>query len=88
MLLYGPHSTPGSQAAGVSFKNGDGKQAVENVSSYDIVVQSDRNIKNCYSVFRCTNVTDVNTRFDQLKKILPHYLSARQEMCNTGQLVH
>ena len=63
----------------MGFKNGGDSDKVENVGSYEIVVQSDRNIKYCYSVFRSCNVNEVNQRFEQYKKILPHYLTARQE---------
>jgi len=87
LLLYGPHINEKSGASGsVGFKNGGDSDKVENVGSYEIVVQSDRNIKYCYSVFRSCNVNEVNQRFEQYKKILPHYLTARQELCCTGSL--
>jgi len=87
LLLYGPHINEKSGASGsVGFKNGGEGEKVENVGSYEIVVQSDRNIKYCYSVFRSCNVNEVNQRFEQYKKILPHYLTAKQELCCTGSL--
>jgi len=87
LLLYGPYLSDKSASGAISFKSKSvDEESVENAPSFEIVVQSDRNMKYYYSIFRSTNSEEIHNRFDVYKRILPHYLTSRPEMCNVGSL--
>ena len=77
LLLHGPQLTVPA---------GQGDEAVTKLESYEIIVQSDTNIKNCFSLMRSHSVQEADRRFQTFSKILPHFLSARPELCNVGSL--
>ena len=77
LLLHGPQLTVPA---------GQGDQTVSKLESYEIIVQSDTNIKNCFSLMRSHSVQEADRRFQIYSKILPHFLTARPELCNVGSL--
>ena len=52
---------------------------------YEIVVLSNKDEK-FFSVLRSNDEREAVTRLEGLKKMLPHFLSARPELCNAGSL--
>jgi len=89
LLLYGPYITDKKSDA-ASFKAGGkeegGGVSVEKTGSFELVVQSDRNFNNCFSLFRTGDVSEAEARFEAFMSIIPPYLSARPELCCTGSL--
>ena len=78
LLLHGPQLTVPA---------GQGDQTVSKLESYEIIVQSDTNIsKRCFSLMRCHTGEEADRMFQIYSKILPHFLSARPELCNVGSL--
>ena len=67
LLLYGPYvsESPKNAAKSASFsKNGAEEEtvSVESKGSYDLVVQSDKDINYCYSVFRTDDESAADER--------------------------
>ena len=77
LLLHGPQLTVPA---------GQGDQKVTKLESYEIIVQSDTNIKNCFSLLRTHSVEEADRMFLNLSRILPSYLAARPELCVVGSL--
>jgi len=89
LLLYGPYVTEKKSDA-ASFKAGDNEGAdavsVDKTGSYELVVQSDRNFNNCFSLFRTGDVSEAEARFEAFKTVIPSFLTARPELCCNGSL--
>ena len=77
LLLHGPHLT---------VRAGEGDQAVSKLESYEVIVQSDTNLKNCFSLLRTHSVEEADRMFVSYSKVLPCYLTARHELCTVGSL--
>ena len=77
LLLYGPQ---------VTVSAGAGDHNVTQLESYEIIVQSDTNLKNCFSLSRTHSPEEADRMFQSYSRILPSYLTARPELCTAGSL--
>eukprot|EP00092_Neocalanus_flemingeri_P020293 GFUD01021983.1.p1 GENE.GFUD01021983.1~~GFUD01021983.1.p1 ORF type:complete len:830 (-),score=300.05 GFUD01021983.1:470-2959(-) len=88
LLLYGPYITE-KKSDVASFKAGEkggGDVSVEKTGSYELVVQSDRNFNNCFSLFRTGDISEAEARFEAFVSVIPAFLTARPELCCSGSL--
>ena len=77
LMLYGPQ---------LAVTAGQGDQNVTKLETFEIIVQSDTNIKNCFSLLRTHSAEEADRMFLNLSRILPSYLAARPELCTVGSL--
>ena len=96
LLLYCPAPTaegkagPAGEGAMVfSSQAGDSRRAsvsLETGPPYEVVVQSERNVNYCYSLFRTRDVSEAEARFEAYLQIVPAFLSIKSELATTSNL--
>ena len=72
-----------------SSQAGDGRRAsvsLETGPPYEVVVQSERNVNYCYSLFRTRDVSEAEARFEAYLQIVSAFLSIKSELATTSNL--
>lgn len=96
LLLYCPapaaegKAGPAGEGAMVfSSQGGDNRRAsvtMETGPPFEVVVQSERNVNSCYSLFRTRDISEAEARFEAYLQILPAFLSIKPELATTSNL--
>ena len=96
LLLYCPppsaegRAGPAGEGAMVfSNQGGDSRRAsvtMETGPPYEVVVQSERNVNYCYSLFRTRDISEAEARFEAYLQIVPPFLSIKPELASVSHL--
>lgn len=94
LLLYCPAPAAAGQEgriasvgdAAMAFSKEGASVSVEAGPPYEVVVQSERNVNYCYSLFRSRDVSEAEARFEAYLQTVPAFLACRPELAATGSL--
>ena len=72
-----------------SNQGGDSRRASVTMDTgppYEVVVQSERNVNYCYSLFRTRDISEAEARFEAYLQIVPPFLSIKPELASVSHL--